>query len=96
MDVVPLTTGGSFSFQTGGPVRISLNQFAYTAPKRTLDLYGLWKFSAKTQLRVSLANALHQENVSATRYVGADGFGLSETTFTPTSAVVRAMLEMKL
>jgi hypothetical protein len=97
MAVLPLTLGGSFSFQNGGPVRITENQYAYTVPKRTLDVYGLWKFSPKTQLRLSLANALHQENVSASRYVSpATGYATSDTNLTPTSATVRAMLEMKL
>jgi outer membrane receptor for ferrienterochelin and colicin len=92
---LPLTMGGSYSFQNGGPVRISVNQYAYTAPKRTLDLYGLWKFSPKTQLRVALANALHQENVSMTRYADANG-SMSDTTYTPTATAMRATLEMKL
>jgi hypothetical protein len=94
---LPLTMGGSYSFQNGGPVRITVNQYAYTVPKRSLDLYGLWKFNPKTQLRVSLANALHQQNVSASTNVdAATGYAYSDTTFTPTSATVRAMLEMKL
>jgi outer membrane receptor protein involved in Fe transport len=96
MTSLPLAMGGSFSFQNGGPVRIAQNQYAYTAPKRTLDVYALVKFSPKTQLRVALANALHQENVSASRYVDSRGYAYSDTAFTPTSAVVRAMLEMKL
>ena len=90
-----LTLGGSYSFQNGGPVRVSFNQYAYSVPKRSLDLYGLWKFSLKNQLRVSFANALHQNNVSQSSYVDASG-RLSDTTITPTSVVLRAMLEMKL
>jgi outer membrane receptor protein involved in Fe transport len=95
LDKTPLTVGGSYSFQNGGPVRVSVNQYAYTVPKRSLDLYGLWKFSPKNQLRVSLANTLHQENVSQSSYVDAGG-RLSSTTITPTTMVVRALLEMKL
>jgi outer membrane receptor protein involved in Fe transport len=96
MTSLPLTMGGSYSFQNGGPVRVTFNQYAYSVPKRTLDLYGLWKFSPKTQLRVSLANALHQQNVSASTYVDASRYAYSDTSFNPTSATVRAMLEMKL
>jgi outer membrane receptor protein involved in Fe transport len=96
MASLPLTMGGSYSFQNGGPVRVTVNQYAYSVPKRTLDLYGLWKSSPKTQLRVSLANALHQENVNANTYVDASRYAYSDTSFTPTSATVRAMLEMKL
>ena len=94
LDKLPLTLGGSYSFQNGGPVRISANQYAYSVPKRSLDVYGLWKFNPKNQLRVALANGLHQENIQQSAYVDASG-RLSDTTFTPTYVVVRALLEMK-
>ena len=94
LDKSPLTVGGSYSFQNGGPVRIALNQYAYSVPKRSLDVYGLWKFNPKTQLRVSLANGLHQENVQQSAYVDSTG-RLSDTTITPTYLVARALLEMK-
>jgi outer membrane receptor protein involved in Fe transport len=95
MKASPLTLGGSFSFQNGGRVRISVNQYAYSVPKRSLDLYGLWKFSKNTQLRISFANALHQDNVTQASYVDAGG-KISDTTITPTAVTVRALLEMKL
>lgn len=95
LDGAPLTLGGSYSFQNGGPVRISFNQYAYSVPKRSLDLYGLWKVTRKNQLRVSLANALHQDNLAQSSYADASG-RLSSTTITPTSVVLRALLEMKL
>ena len=94
LDSAPLTLGGSYSFQNGGPVRISLNQYAYSVPKRSLDLYGLWKLSPKNQLRVSLANALHQDNLTQSRYADPSG-SLSDSTIAPTSVVLRALLEMK-
>ncbi|WP_162249873.1 TonB-dependent siderophore receptor [Massilia sp. Root351] len=94
LDSLPLTLGGSFSFQSGGPVRISEKQYAYSIPKRSLDLYGLWKFTPKTQLRVAVANALHQDNYSESTFVEPTGT-LRDGTLTPTTAVVRALLEMK-
>lgn len=94
LDTLPLTLGGSFSFQSGGPVRISEKQYAYSIPKRSLDLYGLWKFTPKTQLRVAVANALHQDNYTESTFVEATG-ALRDGTITPTTAVVRALLEMK-
>jgi outer membrane receptor protein involved in Fe transport len=94
LDKLPLTLGGSYSFQNGGPVRISLNQYAYSVPKRSLDVYGLWKFDPKNQLRVSVANGLHQQNIAQSSYADATG-RLSDTTITPTYLVVRALMEMK-
>jgi phage major head subunit gpT-like protein len=76
-------------------VRISDRQFAYSVPKRALDLYGLWKFTAKTQLRLSASNMLHQDNLTQSSYIEASG-KRSDTTITPTSVLFRAMLEMKL
>jgi outer membrane receptor protein involved in Fe transport len=95
LDKLPLTLGGSFSYQGGGEVRVSDRQYAYAVPKRTLDMYGLWKFTPKMQLRVSASNMLHQDNLSRSSYVEAGGLR-SDTTVTPTSTLVRAMLEVKL
>ena len=95
MDTLPLTMGGSYSFQNGGPVRISDKQYAYSVPKRSLDLYGLWKFNARNQLRMALANALHQENITESTYIDTLAGGQTDRTITPTSAVFRALLEMK-
>ncbi|MES2898900.1 MAG: TonB-dependent receptor [Pseudomonadota bacterium] len=91
---LPLTMGGSFSFQAGGPLRISQNQYAYTAYKRVLDAYTLWKFNPKAQLRVSVSNALHQDNISASAYVDGN-FTQSQEEITPTSAQIRATLEVR-
>jgi outer membrane receptor protein involved in Fe transport len=95
LDKLPLTLGGSYSYQGGGEVRISERQFAYSVPKRALDVYGLWKFSRKTQLRLSASNTLHQDNLSQSSYIEAGGTR-SDTTITPTSILLRAMLEVKL
>jgi outer membrane receptor for ferrienterochelin and colicins len=46
-------------------------------------------------LHISLANALHQDNVTQASYVDATG-KMSDTTITPTAVTVRALLEMKL
>jgi outer membrane receptor protein involved in Fe transport len=90
-----LTLGASYSFQNGGPVRFSLNEFDYATPKRTLDLYALARFNAKVQLRVSVANALHQQYMAAVTWIDATG-ARSDATVSPTATVYRAALEIKL
>ncbi|WLI88496.1 TonB-dependent receptor [Massilia sp. R2A-15] len=95
LDKLPLTLGSSYSFQNGGPVRIAKYQYAYSVPKRSLDMYGLWKFNPKNQLRVSVANALHQQNVQQSIFDDSEQGRRSETTITPTYVVVRALMEMK-
>ncbi|HEY9104023.1 TonB-dependent receptor [Chitinimonas sp.] len=94
LDSLPLTVGGNFSFQGGGSVRLSDAQYSYNSAKRVLDGYALWKFDPKMQLRVSLSNVLHQDNLAQSRYVDTRG-RLVQDTITPSSTVVRASLELK-
>lgn len=94
LDDVPLTLGGNLSFQSAGPVRISVNQSSYGIPKRVVDVYALWKFDAKTNLRVALGNALHQDNISSSTYTDATG-SLVRTNKTPTNVAVRVNFEYK-
>jgi outer membrane receptor protein involved in Fe transport len=91
---VPLTIGGNFNIVGNGTVRNSLTQQTYSTVRRTLELYGLWKFDAKTQLRATLGNLLAQENDSVSRYF--DGITAVElTAISPTYRRVAALLEMK-
>lgn len=94
LDSLPLTIGGNASFQDAGPVRISAAQSKYSVPKRVLDLYALWKFDPKTTLRISLANMLHQDNISSSTYADNSG-SVTQTNITPTTVAVRAMFEHK-
>lgn len=89
-----LTLGGSYVFKNGGPVRISLNQLSYQSVRRDLDLYGLWKFDPKLQLRVSTANLLGQDYITESSYADAGGSQASRT-LNPIRRSVRANLEMK-
>ena len=91
-----LTAGASYSFRNGGPVRVSDTQAVYTTPRRDLEMYGLWKFDAKNQLRVGLTNMLAQDYINEATYTYLDGRGASRRrTFTPGETLVRATMEMK-
>jgi outer membrane receptor protein involved in Fe transport len=68
-----LTTGASFAFKTGGPVRIDVNRTGYQSVRRDLDLYALWKFDARYQLRVAVSNALGQDYFYDSAYADASG-----------------------
>ncbi|HEX8785231.1 MAG TPA: TonB-dependent receptor [Telluria sp.] len=90
-----LTTGGSFVFKNGGEVRVSANQVSYESVRRDLDLYALWKFDPKRQLRIAASNLLRQDYISASSYtLDGDGIQRSRTTY-PGSPTLRATLEMK-
>jgi iron complex outermembrane receptor protein len=62
---MPLTLGGNLNWTPPTLVQTSETELVSTGMKRQLDLYGLWKFSANTQLRISGNNLLPR------RYDGA-------------------------
>lgn len=94
-NALPLSMGASFSFQRGGPAQITAAQSTQLPLKRILDVYALWKFNDRTQLRLSAANVLHQDNVARAAYMDNNAT-LVQDTFTPTNTLVRATLEWKL
>jgi outer membrane receptor for ferrienterochelin and colicins len=89
-----LTVGGSYVFKNGGFVRVSGNQISYASVRRDLDLYALWKFNPKLQLRVATANLLAQDTISESAYTTAAGTQTSRT-LNPVHRSVRATMEMK-
>ena len=90
-----LTAGVSYSFRNGGPVRLSTKQAVYTSPRRDLEMYALWKFDPKNQLRVGLTNVLAQDYISGNSFVNNDGSSVRRTNLTPGEAVLRATMEIK-
>jgi outer membrane receptor protein involved in Fe transport len=90
------SAGGSFVFKNGGEVRLSANQLGYESVRRELDLYTLWKFNPKLQLRVAGSNLLGQDYINASSYtLASDGTQRSRTIY-PGSPTLRATLEMSL
>jgi len=90
----PLTTGGSFNFRNGGPVRISASQSSYQTVRRDMEFYGLWKFTPKTQFRLTINNVLAQDWISENFYQTESGSSHLRTVY-PGTMFVRATLEMK-
>ncbi|MNS65903.1 hypothetical protein D3C72_990940 [compost metagenome] len=82
--------------QVPGPnnVRITERQSAYTSPRRDVDIYALWKFDAKNQLRLAVSNLLAQDFESTTTYADASGT-IARNSISPSSPQARATLEMK-
>ncbi|WEF35015.1 TonB-dependent receptor plug domain-containing protein [Pseudoduganella chitinolytica] len=68
-----LTTGASFAFKTGGPVRIDVNQTGYQSVRRDLDVYAVWKFTPQYQLRMAVSNVLGQDYFYDNAYRDASG-----------------------
>ncbi len=68
-----VTAGASFSFKSGGDVRLTVNQINYSAPTRELEMYVLYKYTPKVQVRLRLANVLRQDQVTASTYFDSTG-----------------------
>lgn len=89
-----LSAGGSFSLKGGGWIRLSPTQESYVRPTRDLDLYALWKFNPKTQLRVSAVNVLGEDFATEARYATAAG-GNRTSVAEEVTTMLRAVLEVK-
>lgn len=89
-----VTAGASYSFKTGGDVRVTTNQINYSNPKRELEMYVLYKVTPKLQVRARLANVLRQDTVTATDYF--DNTGRTQTiSIRPTQLNVGASVKLE-
>jgi outer membrane receptor for ferrienterochelin and colicins len=89
-----LTTGGSYAFRNGGLVKLSEQQSVYQSVRRDVEVYGVWKYDPRTQLRVAASNMLAQDYVSESNYLEPAGMVHRRTT-SPSDIVLRATIEMK-
>jgi outer membrane receptor for ferrienterochelin and colicins len=88
------SAGASLAYRGGGMVRQSVEQFIRQQGRRDLEAYWLYKIRKGLQLRLSVANALGEDNRGESRYVDVNG--TSETrSWTPGSARLQANIEMK-
>ncbi len=92
---MPLTLGGNLNWNPDYDTRRSQQQWAYQGSKEVLDVYGLWRFSPATALRLTVSNVTPRDYVTGTSYVGNN---VSETARTTHSnwRVVQLRLEMKI
>lgn len=86
--------GSSYTFKSAGEVRTSTTQSRYQTPKREVEAYVLWKYTPKTQFRLTLANILQQDAYSLNNFRDANGSSV-QTSTTPSEISVRANLELK-
>lgn len=95
-----LTTGGSFTFRSGGPVRNSLRQTSVSPYRHDLEVYGLWKFDSKKQLRVAVTNILGEDWIGDNTYERRDPAGnvtgtVRRVSAYPVDIALRATMEMR-
>lgn len=74
--------------------RSAVNQYGYQSVRRDLDVYALYKFNPKYQLRFGVSNLLRQDFVADSRYVDANGT-LRRTSIYPGKPMARLTLEAR-
>jgi len=92
---VPLTLGGNINLNPDFTTRRTDQQWVYQGAKRVVDVYGLWKFSPATALRVSASNLIPRDYLTGTTFLGN---GISEVSQTHTRnwQTLQLRLEMKI
>jgi outer membrane receptor for ferrienterochelin and colicins len=95
MKDLPLTLGGGFNWTPAILVQTTTTEQVSSGVKRQLDLYGLWKFSANTQLRLAANNLLGDDYLSG-RTITSNGLAQAGFTTARTYATWSVKLEMKL
>jgi iron complex outermembrane receptor protein len=93
LKTMPLTLGASLNWTPETLVQLSNEELSRAGSKRQLDLYGLWRFSANTQLRV-FGNNLLAQNYDTARFVTVPE--VYTATQARTYATVGVRLELKL
>ena len=92
---MPLTLGGNVNWNPDYDTRRSQEQLSYQGVKRVVDVYGLWRFSTATALRLTVSNLLPRDYLTATTF---DNGTLRETARTTDRnwRNVQLRLEMKI
>ena len=92
---IPLTLGGNVNINPDYTTRRTEQQWAYQGSKRVVDVYGLWRFSPATALRVTVSNLTPRDYLTGTTYIG-NGFSETANTNTRNWQNVQLRLEMKI
>lgn len=64
----PLTLGGNVNWNPDYDTRRSQEQWSYQGVKRVVDVYGQWRFSSATALRLTVSNLLPRDYQTATTF----------------------------
>jgi outer membrane receptor protein involved in Fe transport len=93
---VPLTLGTSFTARGAGTVRISTSQVVYRSINRQWEVFALWRFSAKVQLRLTVQDLLAQDNIQVNRFTDSAGSVTERSSVDPRYRRFSMLWEVKL
>jgi outer membrane receptor for ferrienterochelin and colicins len=92
---LPLTLGGNFNWNPGYDTRRTEQQWAYQGAKRVVDVYGLWKVSSNTGVRLTVSNLTPLDYVTGSTFRSGGRYE-SATTTARNWRNVQLRLEMKI
>ena len=93
---VPLTLGTSFTARGAGTVRVSTSQVIYRSINRQWEAFGLWRFSPKVSVRLTVQDMLAQDNTTVSRFTDAGGFVTERSSVDPRYRRYSMLWEVKL
>ena len=91
----PLTVGGNVNINPDYTTRRTEQQWVYQGSKRVVDVYGLWRYSPSTSLRMTISNLTPRDYLTGSTYIGS-GFSESANTQTRNWQNFQLRLEMKI
>jgi iron complex outermembrane receptor protein len=92
---IPLSLGGNINFNPDYTTRRTEQQWVYQGSKRLVDIYGLWRYSPNTSLRMTISNLTPRDYLTGSTFVGS-GFSETSNTQTRNWQNVQLRLEMKI
>ncbi len=95
MRSAPFTMGGNVNYNPDYSTRLSDAQSAYQGSKKVVDVYGLWRYSPATALRLTVSNLTPRDYITGSSYTGN---GISEVAriITRNWQNITLRLEMKI
>jgi iron complex outermembrane receptor protein len=76
----PFTVGGNFNFNPDYNIRQSDTQTSYQGAKKVVDVYGLWRHSPATALRLTVSNLTPSDYITGSSYIGNGVSEIARTT----------------
>ena len=77
---LPLTLGGNLNWNPDYSTQRTEQQLSYQGIKRVADVYGLWRFSAATALRLTISNLVPRDYLTATTFANGSFQETARTT----------------
>jgi iron complex outermembrane receptor protein len=91
----PLTVGGNININPDYITRRTEQQWVYQGSKRVVDIYGLWRYSPSTSVRMTISNLTPRDYLTGTSFIGS-GFSEIANTQTRNWQNIQLRLEMKI